>query len=85
MEFGPVTFPAYEGATAGVRSMTDEFIVAQIFGSPDRLRTLLEHLVPPTGPAPSDEAADEGTSVERRAVPVKKLSDEEWSEWISRT
>jgi HK97 family phage prohead protease len=24
-EFGPVTFPAYEGATAGVRSLTDEF------------------------------------------------------------
>src|SRR6185436_12199414 len=23
-EFGPVTFPQYEGATAGVRSMTDE-------------------------------------------------------------
>src|SRR5207247_9184891 len=23
MEFGPVTFPAYEGATAGVRSLTD--------------------------------------------------------------
>ncbi len=25
LEFGPVTFPAYEGATAGVRSMTDRF------------------------------------------------------------
>lgn len=25
MEFGPVTFPAYEGATAGVRSLTDRF------------------------------------------------------------
>ena len=25
-EFGPVTFPAYEGATAGMRSMTDEFM-----------------------------------------------------------
>jgi len=25
MEFGPVTFPAYEGATAGVRSATDRF------------------------------------------------------------
>lgn len=23
LEFGPVTFPAYEGATAGVRSLTD--------------------------------------------------------------
>lgn len=24
-EFGPVTFPAYSGATAGIRSLTDEF------------------------------------------------------------
>jgi phage head maturation protease len=23
LEFGPVTFPAYDGATAGVRSLTD--------------------------------------------------------------
>lgn len=28
MEFGPVTFPAYEGATAGVRSLTDWFLDA---------------------------------------------------------
>jgi HK97 family phage prohead protease len=26
-EFGPVTFPAYAGATAGVRSLTDEFVL----------------------------------------------------------
>jgi hypothetical protein len=25
MEFGPVTFPAYSGASAGIRSVTDEF------------------------------------------------------------
>jgi len=28
-EFGPVTFPAYAGATAGVRSMTDDFMLAR--------------------------------------------------------
>lgn len=26
LEFGPVTFPAYEGATAGVRSLTDWYL-----------------------------------------------------------
>jgi hypothetical protein len=26
LEFGPVTFPAYSGATAGVRSLTDRFL-----------------------------------------------------------
>jgi hypothetical protein len=28
MEFGPVTFPAYEGASAGVRSLTDWYLEA---------------------------------------------------------
>jgi phage head maturation protease len=32
MEFGPVTFPAYAGATAGLRSMTDEFLLATLGG-----------------------------------------------------
>jgi len=36
-EFGPVTFPAYEGATAGVRSMTDEFFLAGTSQSIERL------------------------------------------------
>lgn len=43
MEFGPVTFPAYAGATAGVRSMTDEFIFEQ-FVSSDRLRDLVSFI-----------------------------------------
>jgi HK97 family phage major capsid protein/HK97 family phage prohead protease len=34
-EFGPVTFPAYEGATAGVRSMTDDFPPERV-GNPNR-------------------------------------------------
>ena len=28
LEFGPVTFPAYGGATAGVRSLTDWYLEA---------------------------------------------------------
>ena len=43
-EFGPVTFPAYEGATAGVRSMTDEFIMANLLRDPDRLRKLVAYI-----------------------------------------
>lgn len=43
-EFGPVTFPAYEGATAGVRSMMDEFLFEHVVRSADseRLRQLVE-------------------------------------------
>jgi HK97 family phage prohead protease len=41
MEFGPVTFPAYEGASAGVRSLTDEFIAARFACDSERLQKLL--------------------------------------------
>lgn len=44
MEFGPVTFPAYASATAGVRSMTDEFVVARMASDPERLEVILRAL-----------------------------------------
>jgi phage head maturation protease len=40
MEFGPVTFPAYQGATAGVRSLTDEFLMSAIRSDPEKLRAM---------------------------------------------
>lgn len=39
-EFGPVTFPAYAGATAGVRSMTDEFLFERLVQDPRFSRSL---------------------------------------------
>ena len=42
IEFGPVTFPAYKEATAGLRSMTDEFIFGRYLDDPERLAELLE-------------------------------------------
>jgi hypothetical protein len=41
-EFGPVTFPAYAGATAGLRSLTDEFLFGEFVDDPDRLLELVE-------------------------------------------
>jgi HK97 family phage prohead protease len=41
-ELGPVTFPAYEGASAGVRSMTDEFLLSCIRSEPEKLRSMLD-------------------------------------------
>ncbi len=38
-EFGPVTFPAYQGATAGLRSLTDEFAFTDLSHS-NRLEEL---------------------------------------------
>jgi HK97 family phage prohead protease len=43
-EFGPVTFPAYADATAGVRSLTDEFLISRATRDPVRLRRLLAYL-----------------------------------------
>jgi HK97 family phage major capsid protein/HK97 family phage prohead protease len=42
MEFGPVTFPAYAGATAGVRSLTDDYIFDRLTRDPQRLSDLIE-------------------------------------------
>jgi HK97 family phage prohead protease len=41
-EFGPVTFPAYAGATAGLRSLTDEFLFGEFIDEPERLTELLQ-------------------------------------------
>ena len=43
-EFGPVTFPAYQGATAGIRSMTDEFDLLDMSRSMERLRDYVDWL-----------------------------------------
>jgi Caudovirus prohead serine protease len=34
VEFGPVTFPAYAGATASLRSLNDEFMAGPIVREP---------------------------------------------------
>lgn len=76
-ELGPVTFPAYEGASAGMRSMTDEFLITCFRSDPDRLRAMFERATDLEQPAsraeqdqqdeqdnaPStDDAAPQGTS-----------------------
>lgn len=67
-EFGPVTFPAYPGATAGVRSMTDEYLAARMTNQPaDRLRSLLEYL----------EKRDETSAVEQELPPTESAEDQE--------
>lgn len=53
-EFGPVTFPAYPGTTAGVRSLTDEFLVA---GRETALRELADRLEREEQTSSDDEQA----------------------------
>ncbi len=40
-EFGPVTFGAYAGATAGIRSITDDVLFTNLIGDPERLRAMI--------------------------------------------
>lgn len=54
-EFGPVTFGAYAGATSGVRSLTDEFLIGRVAMQPERLRTLLNYLEQRDERAPTSE------------------------------
>jgi phage head maturation protease len=63
-EFGPVTFPAYAGASAGVRSLTDDFILGRY-----RLSELAPLLFDDTTSAPPTDAAQTGTSARDAAQP----------------
>lgn len=70
LEFGPVTFPAYEGASAGVRSTTDVILFGDLAREPDKLRVLVEavrstHLVGAT-----ERSSEDSTQPETPAVTV---------------
>jgi HK97 family phage prohead protease len=82
-EFGPVTFPAYEGATAGVRSLTDDLVASLIRNNPDRLneiREMLDQAVeiraeePDHAPSESDAEPEEAhlTDERRETTPPSK-------------
>jgi len=43
-EFGPVTFPAYEGATAGMRSITDDWLLWTLAAERDRLGSIVDRM-----------------------------------------
>jgi HK97 family phage prohead protease len=89
-EFGPVTFPAYEAASAGVRSvsMTDDYVATRIASDPERLNHFIERLrdldaLPVVGLAVQLHS-DDGTG--ERVAPVQPtsptLSREEYLQWL---
>lgn len=70
-EFGPVTFPAYAGATAGVRSLTDIYALNRFVREPDKLAELLESMRAEALPGPEAQPhSDEGT---RQADPITNV------------
>jgi HK97 family phage prohead protease len=92
MEFGPVTFPAYQGATAGVRSLPDEFIAGQMLSQfasdPERLRAVLESAgvrtnIEPEPPGATTHEPEPEPSAATTPVTRRFDSREEWERWIS--
>lgn len=69
-EFGPVTFPAYEGATAGVRSLTDDVFMAELASDSEkreRFRRMLEE------ESASDDEPDDDDDL---STPAKRDDDD---------
>jgi HK97 family phage prohead protease len=81
-EFGPVTFPAYADATAGVRSLTDRFVFQHLEEHPEIIRAVLElDLSPPGDDAPADTDAGTTTSDQARRETRDYLAREEVPAW----
>lgn len=85
-EGGPVTFPAYAGATAGVRSMTDEMLVERMVADPERMRELLnfaqgerEQTPEPEADTPALEDEAEVTHSEPPSRDATSTEDDFWS------
>ncbi len=55
-EFGPVSFPAYGGATAGIRSITDEMIFRRFTPDAEYLQHLVHSLPEDATTAPTEPA-----------------------------
>lgn len=88
-EGGPVTFPAYDGATAGVRSLTDEVMIARAAGDPDRFRETLTFFERSEGESadttePAEETSPEEGDEPSSDAPAEIEADESHSEEASR-
>ena len=83
MELGPVTFPAYAGATAGVRSETDDYIRRLLVPEFDEIREALKALgqqaLPDAGAGATH--SDEGSSV-KAATSNRFRSRQEYLQWL---
>jgi HK97 family phage prohead protease len=67
-EFGPVTYPAYAGATAAVRSLTDEYQeVKEAKRDPERWLELHETVLRALGDKPAEEVTEESPATEESA------------------
>jgi hypothetical protein len=84
-EGGPVTFGAYEGATAGVRSisLTDQVTISRAAqGNPERLVELAEHFNRSSIVVPDDISGNEDRT-EEETTPAEGISPDAETEEVS--
>lgn len=86
-EFSVVTFPAYAGATVGVRSLTDEVATRQLMTNPERLIEIIrnsepQHSEPEPPPDPEPPEEPEPAEASRSTQPPDYLKDTEEDEWL---
>lgn len=79
-EFGPVTFPAYESASAGVRSMTDEFFES-LLADPLFVARFTERVGLPVaeriiGAATQAETPDEEEMLIRKLADIRRQKED---------
>lgn len=77
-EMGPCTFPAYQQATAGVRSTTDEHILRAFLNRPEQLRALLVELLPGGTEEDAEEPVapvEDRAELEAHPVDTRRASD----------
>src|ERR1041384_5720126 len=83
-EFGPVTFPAYAGATAAVRSLTDDFIVSRLTrNNNEQLRQLLSRIALPAGAESSHSEDKEAAQPVAVAVNSRFHTQEDFHRWLT--
>lgn len=91
LEFGPCMFPVYQGATAELRSFTDQFVLARFGFTPEQIAAILESpgsLTLPTETALStarpEVSRSHGETREKPVVPVRSRfqTREGYLEWL---
>lgn len=87
MEFGPVTFPAYAGATAGVRSETDDYIrrllVPEFVEIREALMALKGQQALPGVVTGATHSGEGNSDVAATPIPSRFKSREDYLQWLS--
>jgi HK97 family phage prohead protease len=83
-EFSVVSFPQYEGATAAVRSLTDEIAARQLLTNPDRLLEIIARSTTTTEPQHSGHEETTVSAVEPQHSATKDYLNpkEEKPSWL---